>query len=403
MIKIIEVILCLSSMLFPIMVYYYYLAYKKDLVKKEKNMIYDISLITMIFICISLLFYFNNQLYSFLLFIPLLFSYLKNDSKIIVLILLIISIYFNVFQNVKIEYLILANVLYFINYYIYKKTILRKEVFITFFYLITIFITILNLYFMKTNINFSLEIIILMLLFLLLLFLSSYINTKAANIINLHLTLNEFEKEKVIQSSFFKITHEIKNPLAVCKGYLSMINVSNKEKTEEYVDIVKGEIERTLILLDDFRSLTKINIEKKVFDVNLMLEDLKGAIAPILSKYNSKIIFMTEEEMYLNADYNRLKQVIINLIKNSLEAHSKNIVITVYNSENKNYIAVKDDGIGMSAEEQQKLKVPFFTTKQMGTGLGVCLSSEIINAHKGNLKYRSKLNEGTTAKIVLPK
>ena len=108
-------------------------------------------------------------------------------------------------------------------------------------------------------------------------------------------------------------------------------------------------------------------------------------------------------KLIINADYNRIKQVLINIIKNSIEAskENSNIDITCYTNKNLNII-IKDYGIGMDDEILNKLFIPFNTTKEKGTGLGVCLSKEIIEAHKGKITYNSILNKGTIVKIVLP-
>lgn len=99
-----------------------------------------------------------------------------------------------------------------------------------------------------------------------------------------------------------------------------------------------------------------------------------------------------------------MKQVMINLIKNAIEASNINgeVKIISFIDNNKLNIIIKDCGVGMSKETMDNLLNPFFTTKSFGTGLGVCLSNEIINAHGGSLDYYSHMNEGTSFFITLP-
>ena len=113
-------------------------------------------------------------------------------------------------------------------------------------------------------------------------------------------------------------------------------------------------------------------------------------------------ITLDEGEYYITADYNRLKQVIINVIKNSIEAIKSDgkIKINISVKNNYLYIEIIDNGIGMSNEEIEKLNYPFFTTKQNGTGLGVYLSREIIEKHNGTMKYES--DNGVKVTIKLP-
>ena len=92
----------------------------------------------------------------------------------------------------------------------------------------------------------------------------------------------------------------------------------------------------------------------------------------------------------------------INILKNSIEAESKNITLTLSELENNLLIDINDDGVGISKEIMDKIYEPFYTTKRSGTGLGVSLSKEIINAHNGNIEYKSIEGCGTEVKIVLP-
>ena len=89
---------------------------------------------------------------------------------------------------------------------------------------------------------------------------------------NINTAMKELEKEKVLRTSLFKLTHEIKNPLAVCKGYLDMLDLNNQEKVDKYIPIVKGEIERTLTLMDDYLDYTKVKINKE--EVDKVLDEL---------------------------------------------------------------------------------------------------------------------------------
>ena len=116
-------------------------------------------------------------------------------------------------------------------------------------------------------------------------------------------------------------------------------------------------------------------------------------------KYN-----IPETEEYIYGDYNRLKQVFINILKNSKESIEKNGVVTLWTEilKNKIIINIKDNGKGISKNDIQYIGKPFYTTKKDGTGLGVCFSKEILEKHKGSIEYISKENSGTLVKIILP-
>ena len=219
-------------------------------------------------------------------------------------------------------------------------------------------------------------------------------------------SLKDLQNLKNLRESIFKITHEIKNPIAVCKGYLDMFQINNKEHNENYIPIIKEEINRTLVLLQDFLSLNKVTIEKDILDINLLIEDVIDSFH-LLSKEKNIIITYknTDDEIFINGDYNRIVQVLINVIKNSIEAIEANgiIKIELNNNEDEVEILVHDNGPGMDSETLEKIKQLFFTTKQNGTGLGVALSNEIVEAHGGKMKYTSIVNNGTTVLITLKK
>lgn len=406
MINVLEIMIIAVVMFSPLLFYYYYVAYKKTVRESEKKTLNKLCLVSVMFIVISLLKYFNNSFYYLFATFPILFSYLYGNKFMIVFSSVVMSIFAYLNIDINIFYLIIINFFYVLTYILYLKLKKGKDFFTIFFCLSTC-LTIL-VYFLFNNINLIVNINFLFLVFsyTLIVFISEILISKASEIINLHMTLREFEREKVMQSSFFKITHEIKNPIAVCKGYLDMFDTNDKKKSDKYVNILKTEIDRTLTLLSDFQQFTKITIEKKRFDLNLLLEDVKAAISPLSNKYKVEIEFHSEDKLEIYADYNRLKQVIINIVKNGIEAIGEKkqgrINITAYIDNDKLYLIIKDNGTGMKKEVIEKLTVPFYTTKQTGSGLGVCLSNEIINAHGGRLKFASKVGVGTTAKVILP-
>lgn len=230
---------------------------------------------------------------------------------------------------------------------------------------------------------------------------------KAEQIIDLNSSIKEIEKEKSVQASLFKITHEIKNPIAVCKGYLDMLDTNNTKKVEQYIPIIKSEIDRTLILMDDFLQYSKLNINKEILDINMLIEDTCHSMMLLFKEYKVKTNFsITDDEIYIMGDYNKLKQVLINIFKNSFESKRKNkklyIKLKTDIINNTVNIIVMDNGCGMTEEQLNKIGEAFFTTKESGTGLGVCLSQKIIKQHDGSILYESNVNEGTKVTIVLP-
>ena len=159
-------------------------------------------------------------------------------------------------------------------------------------------------------------------------------------------------------------------------------------------------------IISDFVEYNKIKIVKEQIDLNCLLDDVYDSFKILVNTKKIKLEYKdrNDEEIYFQGDYERLKQVIINLLKNSLEATEENGKIEISSNIYKTYleISVEDNGIGMSKETLKNIEEMFYTTKQNGTGLGVALSSEIVKSHNGELLYTSELNKGTKATIRLP-
>lgn len=378
----------------PILIYLLYAAYIKVIDKKEDKFIFIIIVIMQMYLIYKYSLSINKNIPLLIVDIPLIITHYKKNKILPILISLINIIYYNTFYE---NYLMIIIVEYIIYYFIFLKEIKKQ---LAFFWITKlIFIS----YYNNININLVEEITIASALS----FFTIYLLKKAEEIINIHSKLKKIEKQKQIQTSLFKITHEIKNPIAVCKGYLDMYDEKNIEKSKKYIPIIKEEIDRVLILLEDFLSMNKQKLNKDILDINMLLDEVIKSMDLLFKNKNIKIDSkIPEDEIYINADYNRLTQVFINIFKNSIEAldNKKNPIIKIWMELEKKYINIyiKDNGIGISKELLKKIKEPFYTTKLKGTGLGVSLSNEIIKAHKGKMKYESKDNLYTLVKVTLP-
>lgn len=383
---------------FPIMCYFLYMLYNKTKLKEENYLFYDLMTITSCYL-VSRFGILNK--YNIYLFIVILFLSLYKDRKGCYL---LISIYMFIFftNSYNINKYILIIIL--LGVLVAKKYLTIK---VDRLFFITSFIIFIVIMFAEYN-SFSYikvsRLIVHLLLSYILFRIVCYLYNKTEDLINAFLSLDSIIKEKKLYESLFKITHEIKNPLAVCKGYLDMFDVKNEKKSSRYVGIISQEIDRTLLLLNDFSNISKMKIEKKDMDITLLIDDVCDEVSLI---FDNKIKFIkkfSDEEVIINADYNRLKQVLINVIKNAKEAIMDTGTVTlVGNKKNYNYkIIIEDDGMGMDKETYKNIGTAFYTTKKNGTGLGVCLSKEIIDRHGGTITYKPRKNGGTLCVITIP-
>ena len=404
-----DIILNTVLIVFPILVYLVLVCYKNDINKNYNNLLLSIALISSLYLCLRFGIIDGNSKVLLFCNIPIVIALMKKKSLLGVLLALINILYcFFIYKNicliVTIKYLT-----YFILYLCARKRNLSTESFILSIAVLQGFFLSFEYFFKDLNLtlNSFIELIILVFIYYFISFVILYIFKIIEKVRELNKSIELLEKDKMIKESLFKLTHEIKNPIAVCKGYLDMMNPDDSKQVNKYVPIMKQEIDRTLTLMEDFLNLTRVNINIDEIDITLLLDDLCSNIEPFLTEKSVHFMFDVEdEEVFIKGDYDRLKQVFINLIKNSMESIPKDrigiIKLRMIKKRKNIEIIIEDNGIGMNKETLNKIGEPFYTTKQKGTGLGVKLSKEIIELHKGTIKYSSILNTGTIVKVTLP-
>lgn len=407
MLNIDNIVMSSILLLFPLTVYFLYITYVKNMDLKEEDYILDIALISSLFILIryGLI---EEKYISILSSATLIIAYLKKHTKTAILISIILILYYNIHLNINIYLLLIEYILYFLVYKLSKnnKNMINGLVSIKSFF---------NAYYIYTTINPSsnflnnlLTALIPTILLITFTSLIIYIYKKSEEITNLNILLKETKKEQELYKSLSKLTHELKNPITVCKGYLEMLDKNNNKNVNKYLPIISSEVERALEVINDFSSLSKLKtITKEEVDLYLLLEETTEMLTPLFRKNKDTLILNTnEDELYISLDYTKMKQVLINIIKNSLEAKKEKETIKVEISVKKftNWvkIIIKDNGIGMSKDTLEKIYQMFYTTKNNGNGLGAVLCKEIVSLHNGELNYKSALGKGTTVTIKLP-
>ena len=402
-----DVILNIVLIMFPVLVYFIYNCYRELKCEKYNELLLDVSLVSSMYLCIKCGNIENNSLGLLFCNLPIVVSYLKKQSSVAVLLSMLVIVYSYLYFDVSIIWMIFKYSSYFLIYCLGKRRSIRDNTFIILIVILQGFFLSFEYFycFSHSNILTLIEIVIVMLLFYLLPFVLLYLFRLADQITTLHLTVSELEKDMQIKNSLFKITHEVKNPIAVCKGYLDMLDVYDVDKAKRYIPIIRQEIDRSLDIMSDFMEFSKIKIDKDIIDINMLLEDTYEDLKLLINGRN--IMFNCKglrDEVYIEGDYNRLKQVFINMVKNSMEAIEKEgkIDIIAHVLKGCYYVEIIDDGCGMDDETLNKVKEMFFTTKVKGSGLGVSLSNEIIKAHQGSIDYSSKIGKGTKVVVKLP-
>lgn len=375
-----------SIVIIPIMIYIIFFHIKDEINKLHNNITLELTILLVYFLCLYVFIRVFKIEYIYYITLPIILSFIFDKYKLNIFLSII-----NIFMTL---YLLDINIFCLLSYYIILFTlyfiIKNKKDFISTY-------TILNIVYMFLLDNYNI-------IFLISIYLIYNLIILLKKRMKLYYTLEDIENNKLIKTSIFKVTHEIKNPLAVIKGYLSIFDPYDSEKCLKYKNILEIEVENALNVLKDFSSINHLDIKKNNINYYDLLMEAKETILPFFNDKNIKLNISSPRELFVNADYNRMKQVLINILKNSTEALSDNgkIDIKSYIENNKLITIIKDNGHGMDKETIDNLFTPFYSKKSFGTGLGLCLSKEIIELHNGTIKYTSKLNLYTEVKIVIP-
>ena len=205
-----------------------------------------------------------------------------------------------------------------------------------------------------------------------------------------------------------EITHEIKNPLVMIGGFArQLIRQAKDKKSLTKLNIIADEVSRleTLIKeLKEFYMPRVLNIEE--IDLNSLIREVYSLVKDDCEGNQIRVEIKTyKKPIIIEGDRAKLKQVFLNLVKNSAEAmeNGGNLSIQSRLAGGLVEITITDDGCGIPENDQEKIYSPFFTTKKHGTGLGLSISTNIIEDHEGSsFSLKSEEGKGTVFKITMP-
>lgn len=226
--------------------------------------------------------------------------------------------------------------------------------------------------------------------------------------------LEEANREKERVGRFFalgemsaRVSHEIRNPLNAIEGAAAYISKNFRgELLSEFTGIIREEVERLNKLTTGLLSFSKPVLPQKSLGdineliektINLLKDEIKTAGIIIESNLDRGI-------PHFYFDKGQLKQVLINLLVNSVEATPPDGKIMIYTESLNSTVRMhlKDTGVGIKAEDLSNIFKPFFTTKTRGSGLGLAIAERIIKNHDGKISVESKEDRGTTFTLSLP-
>ncbi|WP_080843681.1 PAS domain-containing sensor histidine kinase [Cytobacillus gottheilii] len=232
----------------------------------------------------------------------------------------------------------------------------------------------------------------------------------AKNITDRKLTeqkLLKSEKLSAVGQLSASIAHEIRNPLTALKGFLQLIKASEGSIKDSYLEVMSSEMERIELITGELLLLAKPQAHQfKLENIEEIIHNVTTLLGSQALMHNVEIKIVNDEEIPpVSCIANQLKQVFINLIKNALESmqNGGEVLVNVHIKDEQNlFISIADQGEGIPEDILSNIGLPFYTTKQKGTGLGMMTSLRIIEAHNGTMDITSAVGKGTIVSISLP-
>ncbi|WP_041488753.1 sensor histidine kinase [Bacillus pseudomycoides] len=233
-----------------------------------------------------------------------------------------------------------------------------------------------------------------------------YINEVLRDAVIMRSKLVKMEKMEIVSQLAASISHEVRNPLTVVKGFTQLLKTPDlpQESREQYIEHILGELNRAQVIIDDYLTFAKPASQK--VDNIVIDQELKRIISMMMPLCNMNSINVSENLVTgsITGNTQHFQQCFLNLIKYSIEAMPNGGKLSIKSSacENKITIVIKDSGIGMTQEQINRFGEPYFSTKTRGTGLGTMVAVKIIETMNGTLDINSIVNKGTTLTITFP-
>lgn len=195
------------------------------------------------------------------------------------------------------------------------------------------------------------------------------------------------------------ISHEIRNPMTTVRGFLQLLNTKEECKEfNEYFELMIEELDRANVIISEFLSMGNTRTsDLHDLDLNLIIYDILPLLQADASNQNKQLQINTTDIPRLRLNRNEIRQLILNLFRNGLEAMDNGKVLTIktYQENGCVVLAIEDQGVGIEPDVLEKLGTPFFSTKDNGTGLGLGVCYAICARHNAKIEIQTS-KDGTT-------
>lgn len=202
-----------------------------------------------------------------------------------------------------------------------------------------------------------------------------------------------------------RVAHEIRNPLVSLGGFARRLEKKLDGNLKEYADIIAKEVGRLEGILNEILSFVKeTRINKEMVSSNNIIDEVISLIWSEIDDRGIVLVKEYSEPIELFVDPNRIKDALLNILTNAVQAVGSNGTISVktYVRNGACIFEIKDTGPGIAEEDLTYIFDPFFTTKESGTGLGLTITHRIIEEHDGSIEVESKTGAGSTFRVLIP-
>ncbi|MFR8506534.1 MAG: sensor histidine kinase [Peptoniphilus sp.] len=222
-------------------------------------------------------------------------------------------------------------------------------------------------------------------------------------------------KDRIKNDFISSISHELRTPLTSIKGWAVVLKDAKedeKDLMEDGLNIIENEADRLAKMVEELLDFSRyisgrITLNKEIIDISQTCLDISKQMRPRAKSNNIELITdLPKESILINADENRIKQLLINLLDNAIKFTSDKgwVKFQMLKEDDKVQIMISDNGMGMTKEELAHVKEKFYKGKhsKSHSGIGLSISDEITKLHQGSLEIFSEENIGTTVKVSLP-
>ncbi|MCD1259935.1 hypothetical protein B5M42_013950 [Paenibacillus athensensis] len=217
--------------------------------------------------------------------------------------------------------------------------------------------------------------------------------------------LAQSEKLMVMSELAASVAHEIRNPLTVVRGFLQLTRETLVDKNKEFITTAIAELDRAEKIISDYLSFAKPQLEHiselSLVEIVRTTTDLIQAYAVM---HGVELQVRLSGNPLLNSDKYKLQQVLMNVMKNAVEAIEGGGTVEIEIAERKDQaiVLVTDTGKGMTPEQLKRLGSPYYSMKETGTGLGLMVTFRLIEAMKGTIRFTSVPGTGTQVEMMFP-